>query len=223
MRVLVVEDDERLASQLREALRESGFVVDLAGDGEQAQFLGETEPYDAVILDLGLPKADGVTILKRWRAAERAMPVLILTARDDWGDKVAGFRAGGDDYVVKPFRMEEVIVRLKALVRRAAGHSAATIGCGPLEFETQLSAFTLHGLPLKLTAFEHQVLAYLIHHAERPVSRTELSEHLYAYGQERDFNSLEVIVGRLRKKIGRTMIETIRGRGYRLTGASKDA
>lgn len=223
MRLLLVEDDLRLAGQLRNALREAGFAVDWAADGEQGAFLGETEPYDIAVLDLGLPGRDGIAVLKAWRAQGRAMPVLILTVRDGWSDKVAGFRAGADDYVVKPFRMEEVIVRARALVRRAAGHAASVIACGGLSFDTQLGAFTHEGLALKLTAFEARILAYLIHHAERAVSRSELSEHLYEHDSDRDFNSIEVVIGRLRRKIGRSAIETVRGQGYRLTADPSDA
>ncbi|AZN72126.1 DNA-binding response regulator [Georhizobium profundi] len=217
MRALVVEDDERIAAQLAEALTAAGFAVDTSHDGEAAEFLGMTETYDVVVLDLGLPKMDGISVLTSWRRGKRLMPVLILTARDDWSEKVRGFRAGADDYIVKPFRMEEVVVRCRSLVRRAAGHATSELTCGPLVLDTQLAIITLDGLPLKLTAFETRMLSYLIHHAERPITRTELSEHLYERDTDRDFNSIEVIIGRLRRKIGRNMIETIRGQGYRLS------
>ena len=217
MRALVVEDDQRIDEQLPEALSAAGFAVDKAHDGEAGEFLGATEIYDVVVLDIGLPKADGISVLTSWRRAGRAMPVLILTARDDWSEKVRGFRAGADDYVVKPFRMEEVVVRCRSLVRRAAGHATSELTCGPLTLDTQLGIITLDGLPLKLTAFETRMLSYLLHHAERPITRTELSEHLYERDTDRDFNSIEVIIGRLRRKIGRDMIETIRGQGYRLS------
>lgn len=217
MRALVVEDEERIAGQIAEALTAAGFAVDTSHDGEAAEFLGMTETYDVVVLDLGLPKMDGISILTSWRRGKRMMPVLILTARDDWSEKVRGFRAGADDYVVKPFRMEEVVVRCRSLVRRAAGHATSELTCGPLVLDTQLAIITLDGLPLKLTAFETRMLSYLIHHAERPITRTELSEHLYERDTDRDFNSIEVIIGRLRRKIGRNMIETIRGQGYRLS------
>jgi two-component system OmpR family response regulator len=196
---------------------EAGFAVDTAADGEDAEFLGATETYDVVVLDIGLPSLDGISVLQRWRRAGRTMPVLILTAREDWSEKVRGFRAGADDYVVKPFRIEEVIVRCRSLVRRAAGHATSELACGPLVLDTQLGIITLDGLPLKLTAFESRMLSYLIHHAERPITRIELSEHLYERDTDRDFNSIEVIIGRLRRKIGRGMIETIRGQGYRLS------
>lgn len=222
MRLLLVEDDARLAQQLRHALRDAGFAVDWAADGEQGSFLGATETYDAAVLDLGLPQCDGLSVLKQWRERARSMPVLILTVRDGWSDKVAGFRAGADDYVTKPFRMEEVVIRLRALVRRAAGHAASILACGPLCYDTQLGVFTHDGLQLKLTAFEARILAYLLHHSGRLVSRAELSEHVYEHDAERDYNSLEVLIGRLRRKIGRSRIETVRGRGYRLTDGSGD-
>lgn len=217
MRALIVEDDTRICKQLQNALTEAGFAVDTADNGETGEFLGSTETYDVVVLDIGLPKMDGIAVLQSWRRAGRAMPVLILTAREEWSEKVRGFRAGADDYVVKPFRMEEVVVRCRSLVRRAAGHATSELSCGPLTLDTQLGIITHNGLPLKLTAFESRMLAYLIHHAERPITRTELSEHLYERDTDRDFNSIEVIIGRLRRKIGKTMIETIRGQGYRLS------
>ena len=217
MKVLLVEDDPQIGAGLSAALREAGFAVDLSTDGEDGEFLGQTETYDAVVLDLGLPGMDGISILSAWRAAGRTMPVLILTAREEWSEKVRGFRAGADDYVTKPFRTEEVVMRLRSLIRRAAGHASSIIDCGPLSLDTQLGLMSLDGLPLKLTAFEFQLLSYLIHHAGRVITRAELSEHLYERDTERDFNSIEVIVGRLRKKVGSTLIETVRGQGYRLT------
>lgn len=222
MRVLLVEDDLHLSRQLLQAFQKEGFVTDQAYDGEEAQFLGESENYDAIVLDLALPKCDGMTVLKHWRAAGCSVPVIILTAHDEWSNKVAGFRAGADDYVTKPFRIEEVIMRVRALIRRATGHSEAVLRCGPLEFDTQLASFTLDGLPLRLTAFEAQVLTYLIHNAGRPVSRTELSEHVYDLHADRDFNSIEVIIARLRRKVGRELIETLRGQGYMLTAKQSD-
>jgi DNA-binding response OmpR family regulator len=217
MRILLVEDDPALAEELARALRAESFAVDHAANGEDGAHLGDTELYDAAILDLGLPKMDGISVLHAWRAAGRSLPVLILTARDGWSEKVAGFKAGADDYLTKPFRVEEVVMRLRALVRRAAGHAAAKIGCGRLVYDAQVGSFELDGLPLRLTAFEWRVLSVLMLRKEKVVERTELLERVYEYDAEVDSNSLEVIVGRLRRKIGAEMIETIRGRGYRLT------
>ena len=223
MRVLAVEDEPDLARQLAEALREAGYAVDLAHDGEEGHHLGDTESYDAVVLDLGLPLMDGITVLERWRSAGRNMPVLILTARDRWSEKVAGFDAGADDYVAKPFRMEEVLARLRALIRRAAGHASAELECGPLRLDTRSARVTLDGALVRLTAQEYRLLAYLLHHAGRVVSRTELTEHLYDQDFDRDSNTIEVFVGRLRKKIGADMIETVRGLGYQISPPDKDA
>ena len=220
MRVLVVEDEQHLAAQMREALEGSGFVVDVVNDGNEAVYMGNHETYDAAVLDLGLPGRDGLSVLHDWRQHGRTLPVVILIARDGWSEKVQGFRAGADDYVTKPFRMEEIIMRLRALIRRASGHADVMIRSGELEYDTQLGTFHLAGLPLKLTAFEHQLLVYLIHNAERVVSRTELSEHLYSYDNDRDHNSLEVIISRLRRKVGAERIETLRGQGYRLCDRS---
>lgn len=223
MRLLCVEDDPQLARQLAEALADAGFVVDTAHDGERADYLATTETYDAVVLDLGLPRRDGLSLLRRWREQGLKVPVLVLTARDGWSDKLEGFRAGADDYVTKPFHLDEVVLRLKALIRRAAGHASPVLACGSLVYDTGTERFSLEGLPLKLTAFEGRVLGYLMHHVGRLVSRSELSEHLYAYGEDKDYNSLEVIVSRLRKKIGRSRIETVRGEGYRLLDPDTDA
>lgn len=223
MKILVIEDDPRIGASLASALREAGFSVDLAADGAEGEFLGQTETYDAVVLDLGLPGMDGIAVLEAWRTAQRTMPVLILTAREEWSEKVRGFRAGADDYVTKPFRPEEVIIRLRSLIRRAAGHATSVIACGPLSLDTQMGLVSLDGLPLKLTGFEFQVLSYLMHHAGRVIARTEMSEHLYERDTERDFNSIEVIIGRLRRKIGADLIETVRGQGYRLTAPARTA
>ncbi len=223
MRILVVEDDPDLARQLEAALGDAGYVVDLAADGEEGHFLGDTEPYDAVILDLGLPVIDGLTVLERWRRAGRTMPVLLLTARGRWSEKVTGFDAGADDYVTKPFQMEEVLARLRALIRRAAGHASSELSCGPLTLDTSRGRVALDGAPVKLTAQEFRLLSYLMHHQDQVVSRTELTEHLYSQDFDRDSNTIEVFVGRLRKKIGGDFIETVRGLGYRLAAAEKDA
>ncbi|MDO8289695.1 MAG: response regulator transcription factor [Parvibaculum sp.] len=222
MRLLVVEDDPDLNRQLVTALQEAGYVVDTASDGEEGHFLGDTEPYDAVVLDLGLPEMDGVTVLEKWRRAGRTMPVLILTARDRWSDKVAGFDAGADDYVAKPFFMEEVLARIRALLRRASGHATSELECGPLRVDIRTSRVTVNGAAVKLTSLEYRLIEYLIHHQDRIISRTELVEHLYDQDFDRDSNTIEVFVGRLRRKLGKDMIETVRGLGYRLS-APEDA
>jgi two-component system, OmpR family, response regulator len=216
MRILVVEDDPDLRQQLARALEDSGYVADSAGDGEEALFLGETEPYDAVVLDLGLPTLDGVTILERWRQAGKVMPVLILTARDRWREKVAGFDAGADDYLTKPFHTEELLARLRALLRRATGHARPELELGPLAIDTRAARVTVNGEPVKLTSHEYRLLAYLMHHVGKVVSRTELVEHMYDQDFDRDSNTIEVFIGRLRKKLGINVIQTIRGLGYKL-------
>jgi two-component system OmpR family response regulator len=212
--LLVVEDDKDLNRQIVNALENAGYAVDKALDGEEGLYLGETEPYDAVILDLGLPKVDGVAVLQGWRRAGKTMPVLILTARDRWSDKVSGFDAGADDYVVKPFHIEELLARVRALLRRAAGHATAELICGPVRLDTRASRVVVDGNPVKLTSHEYRLLAYLMHHQGRVVSRTELVEHLYDQDFDRDSNTIEVFVGRLRKKLGVDVIETVRGLGY---------
>jgi two-component system OmpR family response regulator len=216
MRILVVEDNAALSTQLCTALGAAGFAVEAAPDGEEAQFLGETGSYDAVVLDLGLPKLDGISVLRRWRAAKRTMPVLILTARDGWMEKVAGLNAGADDYLAKPFAMAELVARLHALIRRAYGHAQPEIVCGPLRVDTVGQSVTLEGAPVRLTAMEYRLLACLAHHLGRPVSKSHLTEQLYAQDFDRDSNTLEVLVARLRRKLGDALIETVRGQGYRL-------
>ncbi|WP_137933747.1 response regulator transcription factor [Mesorhizobium comanense] len=220
MKVLLVEDDGSIASQLGEALRGENFVVDIARNGEDGQHLGDTGTYDVAVLDLGLPRVEGKAVLKAWRAAGRNLPVLILTARDGWSEKVEGFKAGADDYLTKPFRTEELIMRLRALVRRSAGHAQTKIACGPLIFDAQLGTFELDGLPLKLTGLEWRVLSSLMLRKEIVVTRTDLLDRVYDGDAEVDSNSLEVIVARLRRKIGHQHIETVRGLGYRLTAGS---
>ncbi len=217
MRLLVVEDDPDLNRQLVDALSGAGYAVDKALDGEEAHYMGDTEPYDAVILDLGLPKMDGIRVLEQWRRDEKRMPVLILTARDRWNEKVAGMDAGADDYVTKPFNMEELLARVRALLRRTTGHAKAEIECGPLRLDTKMARVTYEGVPIKLTSHEYRLLAYLLHHGGRVVSRTELVEHLYEQDFDRDSNTIEVFIGRLRKKIPTDMIKTIRGLGYCLS------
>ncbi|MET3355258.1 response regulator transcription factor [Xanthobacter autotrophicus] len=216
MRLLVVEDDPELNRQLVEALSDAGYAVDRAYDGEEGQYLGETEPYDAIVLDIGLPKLDGISVLESWRRAGKVTPVLILTARDRWSDKVQGFDAGADDYVAKPFHMEEVLARLRALLRRASGHASAEMTCGPVRLDTRSGRVTVEGNAVKLTSHEYRLLSYLMHHAGRVVSRGELVEHLYDQDFDRDSNTIEVFVGRLRKKLDCDVIQTVRGLGYLL-------
>lgn len=216
MRVLVVEDNAALAAQLRVGLVDAGFAVDCAPDGEEGLFLGEVEPYDAVVLDLGLPRLDGLSVLRRWRGGQHAMPVLILTARGSWTEKVEGLNAGADDYLAKPFAMAELVARLNALIRRAHGHAQPEIACGPLRIDIAAQNVTLAGAAVRLTAMEFRLLECLAHHLGQPVSKTHLAEHLYNQDFDRDSNTLEVIVARLRRKLGETFIETVRGLGYRL-------
>ncbi|MHB1372421.1 MAG: response regulator transcription factor [Thauera sp.] len=217
MRILVVEDEPTLAAQLAATLQAAGYAVDTAANGRDAGYIGEVETFDAVVLDLGLPMVDGLTVLKRWRALGRTMPVLILTARGDWHEKVAGIDAGADDYLTKPFHMEELLARIRALIRRAAGQASAEIACGALVLDTRSGRVSVDGQALSLTSHEFRVLAYLVHHAGEIVSRTELTEHIYAQDYDRDSNTIEVFVARLRKKLPPGLIETVRGLGYRLT------
>lgn len=221
MRILLVEDDKDLQRLLKRALSDAGYVVDTASDGEEGHFLGDTEPYDAVILDLGLPKMDGVRVLEKWRKDGRKMPVLILTARDSWSDKVAGIDAGADDYLAKPFYTEELLARVRALLRRTAGFATSEIAIGTLRIDTRSSRVTIDGNPVKLTSLEYRLLAYLAHHRGRVVSRTELVEHLYDQDFDRDSNTIEVFVGRLRKKLDTNLIQTVRGLGYCLESPDK--
>ncbi len=222
MRILLVEDDRDLSRQVGVALQGAGYVTDTADNGEDAHHLGDTEPYDAVILDLGLPVIDGISVLERWRRDGKTMPVLILTARDRWSEKVAGFDAGADDYLAKPFAMEELLARLRALLRRAGGRATDEIHCGPLRIDTRGARVLLQGSPVRLTSLEYRLLVYLAHQRDSVVSRTELTEHLYSQDFDRDSNTIEVIIGRIRKKIGAERIKTVRGIGYTLiseTGA----
>jgi two-component system OmpR family response regulator len=216
MRILVVEDDANLNRQLKEALTESGYAVDVAFDGEEGHFLGDTEPYDAIILDIGLPQMDGLSVLEEWRRAGRTTPVLLLTARDRWSDKVQGIDAGADDYVAKPFHMEEVLARVRALVRRAAGHASNEIIAGSVRLDARSGRVTVDGQSIKLTSHELRLLSYLMHHKGKVISRTELTEHLYDQDFDRDSNTIEVFVGRLRKKLPDDCIQTVRGLGYQI-------
>jgi len=216
MRILIVEDDPTLNKQLQDAFREENYAVDAALDGGEGHYLGDTEPYDAVVLDLGLPELDGVTILKKWRQDGRRMPVLVLTARDAWSDKVAGLDAGADDYVAKPFNIDEVLARIRALIRRAAGEATAELSCGPVVLDTRSGRVTAKGGPVKLTSHEYRVLSYLMLHKGTVVTRTDLIEHIYEQDFDRDSNTIEVFIGRLRRKLGADLIRTQRGLGYML-------
>jgi two-component system, OmpR family, response regulator len=216
MRILLVEDEPTLRAQLRVGLVEAGYAVDEADNGRDAHFIGDTESFDAVILDLGLPVLDGLTVLKRWRDAGRSMPVLILTARDNWHEKVSGIDAGADDYLTKPFHMEELLARLRALIRRASGLASPVLQHGALAIDTRSSRVTVDGQTVTLTSHEYKVLEYLMHRPGAIVTRTELTEHIYSQDFDRDSNTIEVFVGRLRKKLPPELIETVRGLGYRL-------
>ncbi|MCA0327093.1 MAG: response regulator transcription factor [Proteobacteria bacterium] len=218
MRLLLVEDDATLRGQLRVGLVAAGYAVDETDNGLDAQHLGASETYDVVVLDLGLPRLDGLSVLRRWREAGHAMPVLILTARDTWHEKVAGIDAGGDDYLAKPFHMEELLARIRALIRRSQGLASALLRHGPVALDTRTSRVSCHGQPVGLTGHEFRLLAYLMHRPGTVVSRTELTEHLYAQDFDRDSNTIEVFIGRLRRKLYPELIETVRGLGYRLAG-----
>ncbi|GGD90187.1 DNA-binding response regulator [Aureimonas endophytica] len=220
MKILLVEDDASLGAKIAEQLKRENFTVDHAANGEDGQHLGDTGTYDAAVLDLGLPLVPGIEVLRAWRKAGRTLPVLILTARDGWSEKVEGFKAGADDYLMKPFRIEELIMRLRALVRRANGHAETRIVCGPLAYDAQLGSFELDGLPLRLTGLEWRVLSCLALRKEHVVARADLFERVYDGDAEVDSNSVEVIVARLRRKIGAERIETVRGHGYRLTAGT---
>jgi len=220
VRVLIVEDESRLAAQLAAALTEAGYAVDCAADGERADFLGQTEQYDAVVLDLGLPRVDGLSVLRRWREAGLAMAVIILTARGSWHEKVQGIDSGADDYLSKPFRMEELLARLRALIRRASGQVTPSLRAGAVALDPRFSKVTLDGALVKLTSHEFRVLSYLMHHRGRIVSQSELTEHIYAQAFDRDSNTVEVFIARLRRKLGASFIETVRGFGYRIADAS---
>ena len=216
MRVLVVEDEAALTRQLAGALRSAGYAVDCAGDGERGDFLARTENYDAIVLDLGLPRVDGLTVLRGWRRLGVTVPVLVLTARGSWHETVQGIDEGADDYVSKPFRMEEILARLRALIRRSSGQAQPTIRCGAVALDPRSARVTCDGVPVKLTSHEFRVLSYLMHHRSRVVSQSELTDHIYAQDFDRDSNTIEVFIARLRRKLGSSLIQTVRGLGYRI-------
>ena len=216
MRVLIVEDEPALAAQLTAAVGGAGYAVDAAADGDRADFLVRTEHYDAILLDLGLPRVDGLTVLRGWRESGIGVPVLILTARGSWHEKVQGIDGGADDYVAKPFQIEEVLARVRALIRRASGQLGPELKCGPFVLDPRLARVTRDGAPVRLTSHEFRVLSYLMHHRDRIVSQSELTEHIYAQDFDRESNTVEVFIARLRRKLGASTIETVRGFGYRI-------
>jgi two-component system OmpR family response regulator len=216
LRILVVEDEKLLSRQLSKTLGEAGYAVDCAADGDRADFVVQTEQYDAVVLDIGLPRVDGLTLLRRWRKAGLFVPVLMLTARGSWHEKVQGIDSGADDYMAKPFRMEELLARVRALIRRSSGLAQAELRCGALALDARAARVSVGGAPVKLTSHEFRVLSYLMHHAGRVVSQAELTEHIYAQNYDRDSNTVEVFIARLRRKLGASFIETVRGLGYRM-------
>lgn len=216
MKVLVVEDEAALARQLAGALSDAGYAVDHAADGARADFLVRTEEYDAILLDLGLPRIDGLSVLRGWRQSELRVPVLVLTARASWHEKVKGIDDGADDYVTKPFRMEEVLARLRGLIRRASGQMAPALQCGAVVLDPRQARVTCDGVPVRLTSHEFRVLSYLMHNRHRVVSQSELAEHIYAHDADRSSNTVEVFIARLRRKLGASLIETVRGLGYRM-------
>ena len=215
MRILIVEDEPVLRVQVARAFEQAGYAVDTAATGERADFAVRTERYDAVLLDLGLPHIDGLTVLHGWRDSGIDVPVLVLTARDSWHDTVAGIDSGADDYVRKPFRIEEVLARIRALIRRASGQPFHLLRCGLITLDPKLARVTRDGVPVKLTSHEFRVLSYLMHHRDRVVSQSELMDHIYAHDSGRDSNTVEVFIARLRRKLGGSSIETVRGIGYR--------
>ncbi|MDP3121836.1 response regulator transcription factor [Polynucleobacter sp.] len=216
MRILIVEDEPTLCAQLRIALEEQGYAVDIANNGEDGLHMGKEEAFDVAILDLGLPKLDGISVLKGWRLARKKLPVIILTARDNWSEKVSGIDAGADDYLTKPFHMEELLARIRSVIRRTAGHSSPVLSIKGLRLDTRSSKVSLDGNPITLTAHEFKLLEYLMHHPNEVIDRATLGGHIYAYNEDPDSNTIEVFIARLRKKIPEGLIETIRGLGYRL-------
>lgn len=220
MRILLVEDDVRIAREIAATLQAAGYMVEIVADGEAAWFRGETEDYDLIVLDLGLPKMDGLAVLKRWRAAGRSLPVLVLTARGTWPERVEGINAGADDYLPKPFQMEEMLARVRALIRRSAGFGASIMESGPISLDTRAMRVTLNGVPMALSPLEYRLLSYLMHHQGRVVPSPELLEHLYGASDSHEANALEAVVARLRRKLGTRAIETRRGFGYSMLGST---
>jgi two-component system OmpR family response regulator len=214
MRVLVVEDDQRIASDVARTLEASGYVVETVANGEDAWFLGDTEDYGAIVLDLGLPGMDGLAVLKRWRANGRHMPVLILTARGSWAERVDGIDAGADDYLPKPFRMEELLARLRSIVRRSAGHGSPVLTAGEITLDERQMKVTRRGVPVALSPLEYRLIAHLLRNRGRVLSQQEIDENVYGHGEDHESNTLEVLIGRVRKKLGAEAIETRRGFGY---------
>lgn len=221
MRILVVEDDRRIAADIVRALEAAGYVVEVARDGEESWFLGDTEDYAAIILDLGLPGMDGLAVLKRWRQNDRSTPVLILTARGSWAERVDGIDAGADDYLPKPFRMEELLARLRSIVRRSAGQASSVVRVGDVTLDERQMKVSLRGIPVTLSPLEYRLAAYLLLHCGRVVSQQELSENIYGQGDAHDSNAIEVLVGRVRRKLGPGLIETRRGFGYLVPEAAR--
>ena len=223
MRVLVVEDETEIARQVAAALNRSGYVVDVAHDGEQGHFLGDTETYDVIILDLGLPGMSGLSVLQNWREAGHTVPVMILSARSSWQEKVSGLRAGADDYLAKPFEMEELAARIEALIRRKSGNAAALIECGDVTLDTTASRILMNGQTIPLTAMEYRLAAYMLMNSDRVLSKTELMDHIYGLNEDKDSNTIEVLINRLRKKLRSDLILTLRGQGYRIRNDDVDA
>jgi DNA-binding response OmpR family regulator len=221
MRVLVVEDDRRIAADLTRGLEAAGYVVEVVGDGEEAWFRGDTEDYAAIVLDLGLPGMDGLTVLKRWRGNDRRTPVLILTARGSWAERVDGIDAGADDYLPKPFRMEELLARLRSIVRRSVGQASSIIHIGEISIDERQMRVDRRGVPVNLSPLEYRLVSYLALHRGRVVSQHELSENIYGNEDAHDSNAIEVLIGRVRKKLGSELIETRRGFGYIVPGAAE--
>jgi DNA-binding response OmpR family regulator len=214
MRLLLLEDDDRIARDVMATLKAAGYSVEREIDGEEGWFKGDTEDYDAVVLDLGLPSLDGLTILKRWRANGRTMPVLILTARGSWSERVDGIESGADDYLPKPFHMEELLARLRAILRRAAGQSSPILTHGQISLDTRQMRVSVNGVPVPFTPQEYRLFSYLMHHAGRVVPHSELIDHLYSHDSDKDANAIEVLIGRIRRKVTVEVIETRRGFGY---------